>query len=236
MRHLKSGRKLKRTSSHRKALLRTLATALFEHKKIKTTEAKAKELRPYAEKLITRAKTAIFRENNGQLPEGHKVDVHNRRIVGRFIANKAVLEELFITIAPAVEDRPGGYTRIVKTGIRRGDAGREAIIELVDFSAPLDGNVNLKARRKRTRKPGEAPAKPATGKEIAEESPVEVSAPTPVVDRTIETFEAPVAEAIEAEVVAEETITAEAPVTEAPIENVEIKDEAVEGETEKKAE
>ncbi len=158
MRHLKSGRKLNRTSSHRKALLRTLATALFEHKKIATTEAKAKELRPYAERLITKAKHALQREKQG-LPDGQSIDIHNRRIVYRDIRNKAVLEELFDTIAPLVEDRPGGYTRIIKTGFRRGDGGRTAIIELVDWSAPQDGAVSLKGK-KRT-----APKKEKTIKE-----------------------------------------------------------------------
>ena len=142
MRHLKSGRKLKRTSSHRKALLRNMATSLFEHKKVFTTEAKAKELRPYAEALITKAKHALVNEKQGLLPEGQKVDIHNRRVVARHIFSKAVLQELFDTIAPLVEDRPGGYTRIIKTGFRRGDAGRTAVIELVDWSAPQDGAVS----------------------------------------------------------------------------------------------
>ncbi|MCX7736723.1 MAG: 50S ribosomal protein L17 [Candidatus Kapabacteria bacterium] len=148
MRHLKSGRKLKRTSSHRKALLNNLATSLFEHKKVVTTEAKAKELRPFAENLITKAKHALRNEKLGLLPEGHKVDIHNRRIVGRFITNKAVLQELFNTIAPMVEERPGGYTRIIKLGTRRGDGSPTAIIELVDWSAPQDGAVSTKSRRR----------------------------------------------------------------------------------------
>ncbi|MGA2297453.1 MAG: 50S ribosomal protein L17 [FCB group bacterium] len=148
MRHQVRGRKLNRTSSHRKALLRNLATALFQHKKIATTEAKAKELRPYAEHLITKAKHALHNEKNQLLPDGQTVDIHNRRIVGRDIRSKAVLQELFDTIAPLVEERPGGYCRITKTGLRRGDSGQAAIIELVDWSAPQDGTVSLKARKK----------------------------------------------------------------------------------------
>ena len=148
MRHLKAGRKLKRNSSHRKALLNNLATSLFEHKKIVTTEAKAKELRAFAETLITKAKHALRNEKLGLLPEGHKIDIHNRRLVGRFIRNKAVLQELFDTIAPMVEERPGGYTRVVKLGTRRGDGSPTAIIELVDWSAPQDGAVSTKSRRK----------------------------------------------------------------------------------------
>jgi large subunit ribosomal protein L17 len=151
MRHLREGRKLKRTSSHRKALLRNMATSLFEHKKITTTLAKAKELRPYAESLITKAKHALIREKQGLLTGGQTIDIHNRRVVGRVITNKAVLQELFDTIAPKVEERPGGYTRIIKAGFRFGDGGDKAIIELVDFAAPQDGTVSLKAKRKKAK-------------------------------------------------------------------------------------
>ena len=148
MRHLVEGRKLGRTSSHRKALLCNLATSLFQYKRILTTEAKAKELRPFAERLITKAKNALVREKLGSLPDGQKVDIHNRRIVYKHIRNKAVLQELFDTIAPQVENRQGGYTRIVKVGFRRGDAGRTAIIELVDWSNPVDGTIDLQSRKK----------------------------------------------------------------------------------------
>lgn len=148
MRHQKKGRKLKRTSSHKKALLGSLATALFEHKRISTTEAKAKELRSFAEKLITKAKHAVMREKQGLLPEGQTVDIHNRRIVYKFIRKKAVLQELFDTIAPMVVERPGGYTRIVKTGQRRGDGSYTAIIEMVDWSSPQDGATDLKTKKK----------------------------------------------------------------------------------------
>ncbi len=175
MRHLCKGRKLKRTSSHKKALMNNLATALFEHKKIETTEAKAKELRPFAEKLITRAKHALARESQGMLPEGHNTDIHNRREVGRYIRNKAVLQELFDAIAPVVEDRNGGYTRIVKTGTRRGDGGRTAIIELVDYSAPQDGSVSIKGKKKRRParkdKPVEEKKAAPAKEEIKEETP-----------------------------------------------------------------
>jgi large subunit ribosomal protein L17 len=149
MRHQVRGRKLNRTKSHRDAMFCNMATSLFEHKKLHTTEAKAKELRPFAESLITKAKNALSREKQNLLPEGQTVDIHNRRLVGRFIRNKGVLQELFDAIAPAVEARNGGYTRITKTGIRRGDAGRTAMIELVDWSAPLDGAVSLKRKKKK---------------------------------------------------------------------------------------
>lgn len=167
--HLRKGRKLKRTSSHKKSLLRNLATALLEHKRIVTTEAKAKELRPYVEKLITRAKKALQREQQHLLPEGQKVDIHNRRLVYREIRRKAVLQELFDAIAPVVENRPGGYTRIIKYGFRRGDAGKTAIIELVDWSNPRDGEYSKKERRRTTKAKAKAPA-PKKVKEKVEEA------------------------------------------------------------------
>lgn len=151
MRHNYSGRKLKRTASHRRALLANLATSLFEHKRLVTTVAKAKELRPFAENLITRAKHAYAAEKNGTIAG---TDVHNRRMVGRFIRNKAVLQELFDTIAPLVLERSGGYTRITKIGLRRGDSSAGAVIELVDWSNPQDGRVTSRTRRKpQTTKP-----------------------------------------------------------------------------------
>lgn len=148
MRHLRKGRKLNRTASHRKALLRKLATDLFEHKRIITTEAKAKELRPYAERIITKAKNALVREKEGMLPDGQTIDIHNRRVVARNIRNKEVLQELFDTIAPLVDERDGGYCRIVKLDYRRGDNAPKAIIELVDWSAPQDGATSIKPKRK----------------------------------------------------------------------------------------
>lgn len=148
MRHLRKGRKLNRTASHRKALLRKLATDLFQHKRIITTEAKAKELRPYAEKLITKAKSALVKEKSGLLPDGQTIDVHTRRIVAKDIRNKEVLQELFDTIAPLVDERNGGYCRIIKLDYRRGDNAPKALIELVDWSAPQDGATSSKPKNK----------------------------------------------------------------------------------------
>lgn len=153
MRHHYSGRKLNRTASHRKALLSNLATSLFEHKKLVTTLAKAKELRPFAEQLITRARKTYSVERNGAM---NASTIHHRRMVGRFIRNKAVLQELFDTIAPVVSDRAGGYTRIVKLGLRRGDAASTAVIELVDWSNAQDGRVSQRAKRPATRKTAKA--------------------------------------------------------------------------------
>ena len=108
--------KLGRTSSHRKATFRSLVTSLFRHGRIKTTEAKARELRPIAEKLITKAKVD---------------DLHARRMVASYVRDKEVVKTLFSEIAPKYSERPGGYTRVIKVGVRRGDAADEAIIELV---------------------------------------------------------------------------------------------------------
>ena len=116
MRHLSSGRKLSRSSSHRIALNRSQATALFRHGRIKTTLAKAKNLQPYVEKLITTARGG---------------DLHARRLVGREIQDQDILRKLMDEIAPSFAERPGGYTRIYRLGTRRGDNTQEALIELV---------------------------------------------------------------------------------------------------------
>lgn len=219
MRHLVSGRKLKRTSSHRKALLANLATELLRHKSIKTTEAKAKELRPYVEAIITRAKNALLREKQGLLPEKQTMDVHSRRVVGRVIRVKDVLQELFDSIAPAVIDRNGGYTRVIKTGFRKGDASKTAIIELVDFSAPQDGSYAIKKKKKavKTTEPKPKAAKEANPKkeEKVVETVEEMATPV-IVDEVIEvaeesvtivdsTVEETVAETVNNDEVAEES-------------------------------
>ncbi len=107
---------MSRTASHRRAVLRNLATSLFRHGRIETTTAKAKELRPFAEKLITLAKRG---------------DLHARRLAARKIADREVLGALFDEIGPRYTERPGGYTRVLKVGYRRGDAAEMSLIELV---------------------------------------------------------------------------------------------------------
>ena len=119
MRHSVKGRKLGRTASHRSALLNSLTTSLLKYKRIKTTEAKAKEARTFIEKLITKAK---------------KNDLHVRRQVIALINDKEVVKELFGEIIPKIGERPGGYTRVVKLGNRNGDAAQMAILELVDYN------------------------------------------------------------------------------------------------------
>ncbi len=117
MRHRHKGRTLSRTASHKKATMRNMATSLFRHERIETTTAKAKELRPFAERLITL---------------GKRGDLHARRLAGRLIADRRILGKLFDDIGPRFAERPGGYTRILKLGTRRGDAAEMALIELVD--------------------------------------------------------------------------------------------------------
>lgn len=117
MRHRKKGRKLNRTASHRRATLRNMASSLFRHGQIETTTAKAKELRPYAERLITLARRG---------------DLHARRLASAKIRERDVLGILFDDIGPRFKDRPGGYTRILKVGTRKGDAAEMSLIQLVD--------------------------------------------------------------------------------------------------------
>ncbi|MER7543644.1 50S ribosomal protein L17 [Spirillospora sp. NPDC127506] len=115
------GARLGGSAAHQKLILANLATALFEHGRITTTEAKARRLRPLAEKLITKAKRG---------------DLHNRRLVARTIRDKSVVHALFTEIAPSFENRPGGYTRITKIGPRKGDNAPMAVIELVTEPMP----------------------------------------------------------------------------------------------------
>ena len=124
MRHRVAGRKLQRTSSHRAALFRNMAAALIKHEQITTTTAKAKELRPYVEKLITLAK---------------KGGLSNRRLAHARMLDDTQLKKLFDVIAPRYADRAGGYTRIIKAGIRASDAAPIAIIELVDRDVEAKG-------------------------------------------------------------------------------------------------
>jgi large subunit ribosomal protein L17 len=124
MRHRNAGRKLQRTSSHRAALFRNMAAALIKHEQITTTVAKAKELRPYTEKLITLAK---------------KGGLANRRLAHARLLDDTQLVKLFDVIAPRYADRAGGYTRVVKAGIRLSDAAPMAIIEFIDRDVNAKG-------------------------------------------------------------------------------------------------
>ncbi|HEX6664953.1 MAG TPA: 50S ribosomal protein L17 [Gaiellaceae bacterium] len=118
MRHRRVGKKLGRDSAHRKALYSNLAGALIEHGRIKTTEAKAKAVKPFAEQMITL---------------GKRGDLHARRLALAELRSQDVVHQLFADVAPRFADRPGGYTRIVKLGPRIGDAAEMVYLELVDF-------------------------------------------------------------------------------------------------------
>ena len=117
MRHRKAGRSLRRTSEQKLALMRNLAASLLEHGAIETTEAKAKELRPFVEKLITKARSGTL---------------HDRRVAGRRVFTRQTLDKLFQEIGPKYATRAGGYTRILKTGHRKGDGAEMARIELIE--------------------------------------------------------------------------------------------------------
>jgi large subunit ribosomal protein L17 len=165
MRHGDKVNNLGRKTAHRHALMMNLANSLFLHKRIFTTLAKAKALRGYAEPLVNRAK-----ENT----------THNRRIVFSYLENKFSIDELFGPIAAKVGDRPGGYTRIIKTGFRPGDAAEMAMIELVDFNEIYTQNKNVKTTetKKKTRRAGgtkkaAAPKKKAAKKDDSAEEKTE---------------------------------------------------------------
>jgi large subunit ribosomal protein L17 len=127
-------------AAHRKALHRSMVTSLFRYERIKTTKAKALEVRRTAEKMITRA----------------KIDsVHNRRIVSSRLYDEGIVAKLFTTIAPRMKERNGGYTRILKLGERQGDAAKVVILELVDYKLDIEGS-DKKAKKKEAKAAGKA--------------------------------------------------------------------------------
>jgi len=147
MKHRRGFNPLERMAAHRKALHRSMVTSLFRHERIRTTKAKALEVRRTAEKMITRA----------------KVDsVHNRRIVSARLFDEGIVAKLFTAIAPRMKERGGGYTRILKLGERQGDAAQMVILELVDYKLDIEG-TEKKAKNK------EAKAKDKAEKAAKEE-------------------------------------------------------------------
>ena len=157
MRHGKKFNHLGRTASHRKALLMNLAISLIEHKRINTTLAKAKELKKYVEPLVTKS----------------KVDsTHNRRTVFAYLKSKEAVTELFREVAVKVGDRPGGYTRIIKTGNRLGDTAEMAMIELVDFNEVYGADKVAKKGTRRGRKKADSVVAPVEEAVVVEETPV----------------------------------------------------------------
>lgn len=177
MRHNKSINHLGRKAGHRKALLANLAVSLIMHKRITTTVAKAKALKSYVEPLITKSKDD---------------STHSRRMVFSYLKNKEAVTELFRVIAPAVADRPGGYTRVLHTGFRQGDGAEMALIELVDFNEAALASTSAKPAKKTTRRSRKAAAEAPKAEEAVAvetapvaEAPAEEAAPaaeTPVAE------------------------------------------------------
>jgi large subunit ribosomal protein L17 len=157
MRHGKKINHLGRTASHRKALLSNMASSLIVHKRISTTLAKAKALRKYVEPLLTKAKTD---------------STHSRRVVFSYLQDKESIKELFGGVAEKIATRPGGYTRILKTGNRLGDNAEMCIIELVDYNETYSKDTKAKATTRRGRRPAakasDTPAAEATSTDAAE--------------------------------------------------------------------
>ena len=151
MRHNKAINHLGRKSGHRKALLANMATSLILNKRIQTTVAKAKALKMYVEPLITKSKEDT---------------THSRRVVFSYLKNKEAVTELFRTVAPKIADRPGGYTRVLKTGFRQGDGADMALIELVDFNEAALASSTKKAAKKTTRRSSKKAVEAAPAAEV----------------------------------------------------------------------
>jgi large subunit ribosomal protein L17 len=166
MRHGMVNRKLGRTSAHRNALFRNQLASLIDRERIITTLPKAKELRPQIERLITLARTD---------------SVHNRRQAVR-VVDEAMVTKLFDTLGPRFADRPGGYTRIIKLGPRRGDAAEVAILEFVDFKLETEAKEEAAAKKGKAapKKETKAKAKPESAEDEEEEAPKKKPAKKPV--------------------------------------------------------
>lgn len=167
MRHNNKTKSLGRKSGHRKAMLANMACSLIEHKRITTTIAKGRALRRYIEPLLTKSKTD---------------STHSRRVVFSYLQSKDSVTELFREVAPKIADRPGGYTRIIKTGFRVGDAADMCMIELVDFNEVYGSEEKKKTRRKRrgTATKAAAPKAAIEEAEVVEETKApEVKAEAP---------------------------------------------------------
>ncbi|MDR0812082.1 MAG: 50S ribosomal protein L17 [Paludibacter sp.] len=184
MRHNNKLNHLGRHSAHRKAMLANMATSLILHKRISTTLAKAKALRVYVEPLLTKAKTD---------------DMNSRRLVFSYLRSKEAVTELFRNIAEKIVNRPGGYTRILRTGFRLGDAAEMCIIELVDYNENMlkEKAVKKAARTRRSGKKADTVAAPAPKAKAVkeEEAPAveDVAEETPTAE-TVEVAETPVVE------------------------------------------
>jgi large subunit ribosomal protein L17 len=196
MRHGKRFNHLGRKTAHRKAMLANMACSLIEHKRINTTVAKAKALRQFVEPIITRSKDD---------------STHARRVVFRYLRSKHAVSELFRNVAPAISEREGGYTRIIKTGFRPGDSAEMCLIELVDFNDVYD--LGSAKKTKRTRRGGakklEDAAVAAAPVAVDAAAADVVVAEAPKEEAVEEVVEAAVAEESTPEVAATEEETAE---------------------------
>lgn len=205
MRHRKKGKKLGRDAGHRKQTLAALSSALIEHKRIQTTLAKAKALRPFVEPLITRSKQDT---------------THNRKQVFRYLQDKEAIKELFGDVAEQVGDRPGGYTRIIKLGQRSGDGAEMAMIELVDYNDVPPASTGSSGSRTRR---GGGKGRRGSGSSTAE----------PDQEPPQDTEEAAESEPAEAEAAATEVEAPdEAPADEAASESAEAEEPAAEADSE----
>ena len=156
MRHGMAYRKLGRTSSHRGAMLRNQIASMIQHERIVTTLVKAKEVRPLVEKMVTLGKTD---------------SVHSRRLAAQRVTDNGLVQKLFTDLSPRFNDRPGGYTRIVKLGPRRGDGTEMAILEFVDYQlTDSSPQAPTKGKAAKPAKAGEGDAKPAKKKKSDDES------------------------------------------------------------------
>ena len=180
MRHGKKFNHLGRKTAHRKAMLANMACSLIEHKRINTTVAKAKELRKFVEPLITRSK---------------EDSTHNRRTVFRYLRSKYAVTELFREVSVKIGDRPGGYTRIIKTGNRLGDNAEMCMIELVDFSE-IYSNDKKEAKAKTTRRSRKSAPKAEAAPVVEEAKAEEATKDAPVSeDKTNNVEDAPASDA-----------------------------------------
>lgn len=174
MRHRKSFNQLGRKKAHRKAMLANMATSLILHKRINTTVAKAKALRMYVEPLLTKAKDD---------------STHSRRVVFSYLQNKEAVTELFREVGGKIAERPGGYTRILKTGTRLGDNADMCIIELVDYNENLlaaKAETKAKATTRRSRRGGKKTTEETTVKAETKVEATDVAEETAVVEETKE--------------------------------------------------
>jgi large subunit ribosomal protein L17 len=175
MRHGDKQNNLGRKKAHRDALLMNLACQIITHKRIVTTLAKAKALRKYVEPLITKTKKTATKEDI----------MHNHRVVFSYLNDKIAVKELFTVVAPKIAARPGGYTRIIKLGIRPGDNAEKAMIELVDFNEIYGNAVNAAAEPAKKTRRSKAPAtKKAAEAPAAEETATEAPAETASTEET----------------------------------------------------